>query len=147
MKILFRLAFSVYITFMLYMTLMLLFGPTGTMAVRELDSYKARLESNIEQLEGINSELNSQLSRLMSDRETIAVLARELGYYGTGEGAINIPGYQARKNSYVVGSIVYSAESERGSQDYIRLSSLAIGILTFVSSGILRRKSHVPLQG
>ena len=140
MKILLRLALSAYVAFMIHMLLTLVFGPTGIVAVRDLNQYRKRLEYNIGQLSGIHTDLNAQLERLVSDRETIALLARQLGYLGENEGSIRIPGYRAGRNSYVVGSIVFRSERDTGARGVIRITALGLGALTFIFSGLLRRR-------
>jgi cell division protein FtsB len=140
MKILLRLALSAYVAFMINMLLTLVFGPTGIVAVRDLNQYRKRLESNIGQLSVIHTNLNAQLERLVSDKETIALLARQLGYFEENEGSIRIPGYRAGRNSYVIGSIVFRSKRDTGAREVIRIAALGLGALTFVCSGLLRRR-------
>lgn len=142
MKVFARITLSVYFAFLIYSLLSFFLSPSGYIQYQKQLQYKARLEKNLVELQKINSSLSFQLNSLVSDKEKITLLSRELGYFEEGEGRIMINGYEKRKNFFTIGSILISG---RSADDYgliIRLSSILLGVLVFILFGFVKRKSH-----
>ncbi len=99
-----------------YSLLSFLWGSTGLQAVREMESRKQLLESNLAELNSINEQLNQDLLSLGSNHERIAVQSRNLGYIQDREKLlfVNVGGIKSRQLD--VGRILYleNLEKSRG---------------------------------
>jgi cell division protein FtsB len=110
------------------------YGPTGIVAMRHLALQKEKLARNLEQLELISQNLSYSVDSLLYDRETLEVLARDLGYGKPDESFIRISGTDSIfKSHYVVGSLV-SPETSLAplEENQLRLLALASGIIVFI---------------
>lgn len=73
------------IIFSLYSILIFIWGDTGINAMNKQIQIQKKLDQNIGELSGINSELNRELDIYRTDTETIIIQARDLGYVREGE--------------------------------------------------------------
>ncbi len=135
----FRIIISVYVGIVTYCVLLFFFGTAGLFAMKDLEKQKQVLSDNIEDLKAINRSLSDKFEALRSDRETLKLKARELGYYGEGEKVIHISGYSAPKTFYPVGRLVKLSEPGTNPEPYFRAAGLSTAILIYILQRLLLR--------
>lgn len=123
---------SLWVAVAVYSTFSYLYGPTGLASMKRLELQKARLEKNVEELEQIRQNLTYSVNSLLYDRETLEVLARDLGYGKPGEYFIRISGADSVfKNRVVVGGLVRSENSEAMlGESQLRIIAFSSGLIT-----------------
>ncbi len=101
-----RILASSYFGFAVFIVLSLFFGKGGLANFKSDLEYKARLETNIRDLEQINRNLSLELKAVSASPDTLKVFAREYGYYDGNEEVIKIQGAPAMKTYSQVGSLL-----------------------------------------
>ena len=131
--------FSVVVAAVLYF----FFGSGGLLDYRRLAVYRGSLQDNITDLEGINSELLSEVQALGSDSERLTLQARELGYFREGQRVIRISDEASRKNTYTVGKVLHRKAKQPRADWPFRATGLGLPILlALVSVSVRRRKNR-----
>lgn len=138
-----RLLFSTYITFIVYSILFLVWGSAGIRQTLLLEIYKNKLVKNTIELGEISSKLDLQFDRLRTDKDLIALKARKLGYFKSGEGEIILEGYRKNTISYSVGSYYKKFNQILTNNNSFRIFSTIIGVLSFLLMTILKDISNV----
>ena len=72
------------------------FGDSGLTAYRGRAQYARSLAANVEDLKQRNADLQARLQLLKTDRQSIIVLAREIGMYEPGDTVVKIVGRPPR---------------------------------------------------
>jgi len=134
-----RILFSIYITFMVYATVSIVWGPAGIVQTSKLKVYKEKLLQNTLDLSQISSTLTLQSLRLRTDHNLIALKARELGFFNEGEGELIIRGYQKNYISYSVGSYYKKFNKEITNVTYIRMFSVIFGFMVYLIMSVFKR--------
>lgn len=147
-----RILLSIYITFIVYSTVSMIWGPAGMVQTSKLNTYKEKLLQNTEELSFISSQLFLQSNRLRTDQELITLKARDLGYFDIGEGQIIIKGYQKKNISFSVGSYYKKLNIKMPNVSYIRIISIIAGmfsflVLTILNDNIIIQKRRLSLNG
>jgi len=140
---------SIWVAIAVYSIGAFVYGPTGIVAMKHMTLQKVKLVSNLEQLELIRLNLSYSVDSLLYDRETLEVLARDLGYGKPDESFIRISGTDSIfKSHYVVGGLVSSETSFAPlSEDQLRLLALASGLMIFILSVLFGGKSDKRSRG
>lgn len=135
---------SIWVVVAVYSLGSYVYGPTGLIAMHNLELQKKRLTSNLEQLEIIRQNLSYSVDALLYDRETLEVLARDLGYGKSDEYFIRISGADSiLKNHYIVGGLVTAeAPSAPLKENQLRIIAFALGILVFILGMLFGETSH-----
>ncbi len=141
MKI-FRLILYLSLGFICSSLLIFLFGNRGIQEYKALLEYRELLEKNIQDLKAINGKLLEDLYTLKSDPESIALKARELGYFREDERVIRVEGYIPLKGCYEVGKIIRKVSSADQQSWVFNLFTLCIPIALYLFSYIRRKNSR-----
>lgn len=78
----------------------------------ERESYRNELINNIDELQGIHTELNSELSLMRSSGEKNRILARALGYFEKNEFPVHSEVFVRSAESLQIGRILNKKKSE-----------------------------------
>lgn len=110
------------------------YGSTGIISMAFLENQRDKLVNNLEDLELIHQNLTSSVDALRYDRDTLEVLARDLGYGKSEEEFIRIAGTDSLfKSRFVVGTVVAPDKSVAlVSDSQLRIVALLSGFLTFL---------------
>ena len=96
--------------FLIYSFFTFVFGQNGLYAKKYLQGELARLSENNITLQETNNELQRSRDNLLSDRDTLSVYARQLGYGKSDEEVIRIMGLGVALNSdLAAGQVLYAA--------------------------------------
>ena len=110
----------------------------GTMGMSEYSRLQVRartLEENLAALERINKGLTEELRSLSSDPETVALLARDLGYYRRGERRVAVQGLPLSVEGRTVGRLVTTEDRRPARESALRL---ALFLLPLAVHALLR---------
>jgi hypothetical protein len=108
-----------------------------------LEQRARMLEENLRALERINQELTEELRSLSSDAETVALLARDLGYYRRGDRRVAVQGLPLPNAGRPVGTLVMAAEEMNENQGGLRLALFAFPFAAWlVARAAVRMTSH-----
>ena len=127
-----RILFSIYISFIVYSSVSMIWGPAGILQTSKLNLYKEKLIQNTSELREISSQLVLQSNNLRSDQDLIALKARELGFFELGEGEIVIKGYQKKNINFSVGSFYKNFSVKIVNINNIRFFSLIAGFIVYL---------------
>jgi cell division protein FtsB len=119
------------------------YGPTGIIAMKHLIQQKEKLSTNLEQLEIIQNNLTYSVNALLYDRDTIEVLARDLGYGKPDELFIRISSTESiNKNHYIVGGLVIPEAFTPPVHDVtVRIIAIACGLMTLLLTILVGKTS------
>ena len=134
-----RILFSIYISFIVYSTISLIWGPAGIVQTSQLAVYKEKLIQNTTELREISTQLLLQSNRLRTDQGLIVLKARDLGYFEAGEGEIIIKGYNKKSINFSVGSFYKKFNFELVNLNYIRIFSSIIGLFAYLILKIFKK--------
>jgi hypothetical protein len=118
-----------------------IWGESGIVAYARLESYKERLQENIDRLRDVKETLSAKTELLQSDPETLALSAREMGYYRESERVIYLPGYDAEQNLYVVGELMRPFVKERVNPLVFRIFAVVVGVVAYIVARYARWKT------
>ena len=138
-----RILFSIYMTFIVYFSVSMIWGPSGIVQTSKLNAYKDKLIQNTTELRQISSKLALQSNRLRTDHDLITLKARELGYFELGEGEIIIKGYDKKNISFSVGSFYKNFTIKIVNINYIRIFSSIIGLFVYFILTIFMKKRSI----
>ncbi len=135
-----RISLSIYICFVVYTLFILLFGSCGYLSSSDLVSYKSELSGNIEELSGINRDLNIEFNSLYTDTERINLHSRELGYLGENEGKINLVDFSAASRYLSMGRMLKYQNSNYSEKGYYRVIAVIIALFFYLFTTIFKHK-------
>ncbi len=115
------------------------FGSMGAREYALLERRARALEANLRSLERVNQELTEELRSLSSDPETIALLARDLGYYRRGDRRVAVQGLPLPSGGRAVGTLVMSGEGGSEAENRWRLALFILPIATWALLRIAAR--------
>ncbi len=121
----------VYLGLVLSIAYTTVFGPLGVRERIELERSARALDENLAALERINKELTEELRSLSSDPETVALLARDLGYYKPGEHRVAVEGVPQRGEGRTIGQLVRAANPAPGREGTLRLALLVFPLAAY----------------
>ncbi|MCK5671921.1 MAG: hypothetical protein KAH95_01020 [Spirochaetales bacterium] len=138
-----RILLSIYITFVVYSTISMIWGPSGLVQTSKLSNYKEKLVQNTSELSLISSKLILQSNRLRTDQDLIALKARDLGYFDLGEGEIILKGYNQKNTNLSVGSYFKKFDIKTTNINYIRIISSIAGLICYLILTSLHKKMQL----
>ena len=115
-------ALCLYVGLVLSLSYTSVFGPMGARERARLEQQALTLEENLRELERINQELSEELSSLSSDAETVALLARDLGYYRHGDRRVAVEGLPLQAAGRPVGRLVITGEGGDQARGGLRIA-------------------------
>ncbi len=124
-----RLGLPLYIGFIMYALSSAALGPANPASVERLESERARIRANLDELERLNASLARRAESLATDPETQALEARSLGYIRPGEKVLRIPALPSRARSAMAGRILGLREAGLPG----RFLPLPLGALAFAA--------------
>jgi cell division protein FtsB len=89
------------------------FGDSGLQAFRGLSGYALSLAANVEALKQRNQELQARLQMLRTDRESILVLARDVGMYEPGDAVVKLVGRPSLSENYAMGDLLRMRKTDK----------------------------------
>jgi cell division protein FtsB len=134
----------IYLGLVLSIAYTTVFGPLGVQQRVALERRERALEENLASLERINTELAEELRSLSSDPETVALLARDLGYYRPGEHRVSVDGLPQRKEGRAIGQLVAAAADTPGREGTLRLALLGFPLAAWT---LLRLTARLVAHG
>jgi len=132
MKRWFAVLSAIYVVFMLYNLQMYIWGEQGLLAYQDLENYKQKLEENLESLDIVHENLKGEFESLKGNTETIALYARELGYYQEKERQIIIEQMDLEQSHYVVGEIVKPYRRKRVDNRLFGIVAVLFGVTAYL---------------
>ena len=141
-----RVLLAAYSAFFIYTILCLIFGDTGYMETARLRSYKMLLQENLTELESLNQVLESRAITLRSDKETLSVHSRELGYLKPEEGIILMKGFGDKQASYPMGRMLKWTRSVENRKPLFRGIALSVGIILFLLMTLFGHEISYPRE-
>lgn len=129
---------GLYCAFLTFSLMTYVWGENGIVAYAELSSYKERLESNVEQLREVKNSLAEKADRLQSSADTLALSARDLGYYRDNERIIYVEGYDTSENLYIVGELLRPFRREPVNPLVFRIFAVVVGAVGYIVSRYAR---------
>jgi hypothetical protein len=109
-------------------------GAAGIGPYRELRVEREKILENLEELEGINQELEGTMDALLYDSGVIKVRARELGYGEELERFVRIVGLPAVRYREISPGTVQTAEKPSFVPDTsLRIASVCVGMALFLA--------------
>ncbi len=130
----FRLLFAAAIGLITYLLLSVFLGQAGVLEYQRLSAYRARLESNMANLDQIQARLSERVQSLQSDPENVRLKARSLGYFEPGENLIRLPGYDPDVQVTSPGMIVYRTDRPGDPRSLFRAIAFGIAVLSYLVS-------------
>jgi cell division protein FtsB len=136
-----RIVVSVWAGFLVYSLLMLAAGPSGPERTAALLKDKAKLLANIAQLRALNGKLAGRLEGLKTDRDAVALEARELGYLGGDETLVMLPGARQTSKFSDAGSVIGYKEKPWDWGGYFAALAVLAACACWISLGFGGRNS------
>jgi len=135
---------SIWVAVAVYSIGSFIYGPTGLIAMQHLELQKEKLTGNMEELELIRQNLTYSVDSLLYDRETLEILARDLGYGKPNESFIRISGTDSIfKNHFVVGGLVTPEQSIAPlAENQLRFVALISGVVVFLLCLLLGKRER-----
>lgn len=138
------LLYSLLVGLVIYSLLNFTEGDTGLEAMNRVESYRNLLNSNLDEINKINSELTVEFDALSSDSEMIKLKARALGYYDQGDHLVHIENWNPNYNEYNPGVVVKREYRIDVDEQPFRLMAISgtlfVLVLTILFSMVSRRK-------
>lgn len=135
-----RIAVCAWAGFVAYALCLFLAGPAGFASMKRLETERERLAVNLAELRSINESLATRVEALKSDRETIAIEGRRLGFLSEGERLVKIVGRDTPSRSLVVGKILTLREAPAQGGFLPLCAALATAAAVFLLSMAFRGK-------
>lgn len=143
-----RLAVLAMLAYAVASFLVFFFGDSGLTAFARLDGFRARLEANVAELEGLNRSLQAELESLREDPRRTEVLARDLGLYRPDDLVLRVEGAQPAPQPYEVGSLLRRRPASDDRGPWLKSAGLGVsalvGLLAFLLARRGRRAAHGP---
>lgn len=125
-----------------------LLGDSGLSAFRDLFRYEQSLAANVESLKRRNQDLQAQLAGLKANRESVIVLARDIGMYEAGDSVVELVGRPPRPESYAVGDLLRLRRADPTGNVLFKETALgaaaAGALVAFFAARAVRRKANGP---
>ena len=122
------------------------FGDSGLTAFRSRAEYERSLTANVEDLKQRNGELQARLQLLKTDRESIVVMAREIGVYEPGDTVVKLVGRPSRPPLYAMGDLLRMRRVDSTRNAAFKETTLIVTfvflLLALVSARLVRKRAH-----
>lgn len=133
-----RLAASAYIGLAVYCLLSLLLGPMGLAAYDDLQTRVHGMRENLARLESLNAEARARKDSALSDPESLALEARDLGYVGPGQVVVRLGFPEASPDPGDLGTLVPFVPP-RGTKDAeLKAAALAAALVAAFAGFLVR---------
>ena len=133
---------SFYIGFVVYTSLVLVFGSSGFLALNKLELYKGRLYENIEELKSNHQALSRQRDSLLTDVEEIQLRARELGYLVSGEEIVVLPTSSKNNQRHTLGRIILNPTLSNNGYTAYRAIGCAAALFGFILLSFIHAREY-----
>jgi cell division protein FtsB len=121
-----------------YLLLELVFGSYGFLALAAMNEYADEAETELSALRARTEELQLHVELLQTDRETIRLEARDIGFIRPDETVVRLEGHEPRpRHRYMPGTTPPAIPATRDNRPLFRALSLAI-VLVAALVGTLR---------
>ena len=127
--------------------LVYVFGDSGVTAIGRLEDYRARLEKNVKDLDGLNRSLQAELASLRDDPRRTEVLARDLGLYRPDDNVLRIGGAGAKVEPYEVGTLLRLKAPRRDRGPWLKTAGLGVAALAALAAFLFGRSGRHPSHG
>ena len=142
MKRFLPLLYSAYLGMIIYSILNCFYSSSGFYEYQQLKVFEKQLSRNIEELEGLNEELATELERLRTSDELVTLKARELGYIRDGEIIVKTSWNKEKKNFYSVGRLLKKNSLHKDRKPVFRTVSIMLMLTSFIFFSFLSNKSN-----
>ncbi len=121
-----------------YLLLELLFGSYGVVAYRVVTDYVQEAEAQLVELRETHDELERLARRLSSDRETVRLEARDVGYIREDEVVVRVEGHQPRpRHRYYPGAIPVAPPPLQDNRPLFRAIALVVSLVALLVKTLL----------
>ena len=133
---------AIYVGFFVHTILVVVWGESGVIPMRELEAYRDKLVENVTNLQEINRNLGEDRDRLLNDPVEIELRARELGYRRSGEVRVTIPAVKKDIRRWTLGARMggYTVDGER--RNLFRAVAFVFAGLFFALTFVFYRKTR-----
>ncbi len=136
-------ALCLYVGLVLSISYTTVAGPMGIREHARLQQKEQALEDNLRELRTINRELTEELRSLSTDAETVALLARDLGYYRRGDRRVAVQGLPLQAPGRPVGTLVIAGEEPDQDEGGLRIALFVLPFAAWVAArAAARMASH-----
>ena len=142
MRLSLRIVASFYIGFLVYTSLVLVFGSAGFLALKKLELYKGRLDENIEELKSNHQALSRQRDSLLTNVEEIQLRARELGYLVSGEEIVVLPTSSKNNQRHTLGRITLNPTLSNNGYTSYRAIGCGAALLGFILLSLIQVRKY-----
>jgi len=126
-----------------YLLLELVFGSYGFLALAAMTEYADEAAADLAELRTRTEELQLQVELLQTDRETIRLEARDIGFIRPDETVVRLEGHEPRpRHRYMPGSTPPAIPVTRDNRPLFRALALAVVLLASLVE-TLRNTAHV----
>ena len=133
-----RILLPLYIGFLISSIIVFLLGNGGLLEYHKLTKLQDALAENINELTDINGQLNSRLTLLNSDPDTVRLEARSMGYYQEGETRIRIEGFLKDTEYFPIGKLIQFQTRRVNKSVIIRLIGFSVPLCYYIFALIRR---------
>jgi cell division protein FtsB len=128
-----RYLFAFWTAFAVYSLFTFAYGPGSLQVQKQLEEEVVRLTENLDELKLTNRKFLNTAASLETDRETLSVYARQLGYGHPGEKFIRIIGQESTINPEIYpGRVLQAAEPEYVPDVKTKVLALAFALAVLI---------------
>ena len=122
------------------------FGDSGLTLFHSWSLYERSLAANVEDLKQRNEDLQARLQLLKTDRQSIVIMARDIGMYDPGDSVVKLVGRSPKEPLYVMGDLLRMRrqDSERNAvlKETALVATLVFLLLAFVAARVARARER-----
>jgi cell division protein FtsB len=123
------------------------FGDSGLSAFRGLSQYASRLSENVDALKQRNQELEARLQKLRTDRDSIVVLARDVGLYEPGDVVVKLVGRPSPSQNYAMGDLLRKRKTDAGRNASFKETAIGAAFVFVLAAFLVTRLSRRKADG
>ena len=120
------------------------FGDSGLTAFHAWSQYERSLSANVDDLKRRNDDLQTRLQLLKTDRQSIVIMAREIGMYEPGDSVVKIVGRSPREPLYVMGDLLRmrTTDSQRDAifKEIALVATLVFTLFALIAARVARMR-------
>jgi cell division protein FtsB len=120
------------------------FGDSGLTAFRSRSEYERSLAANVEDLKRRNDELQARLQLLKTDRQSIEIMAREIGMFEPTDVVVKLAGRSPRQPLYAMGDLLRLRKVDSTRNAAFKKTTLVVTavflLLALVSARLARKR-------
>ncbi len=137
---------AVYAVFLTYSFSSLFFGQSGAAALEKISYRNKLLSANLADLEEQHQKLESHLSTLMTDPESVAVGVRRLGLVADGEYLVVMNPSKKIWEETNAGKVLQLDDLKRQDSGFLWIFCLTVGVIVFLVSLAVGRGQNAGYQ-